>query len=103
MKDAHEELKSWGHPRGDQGHITLKSDGEPASVAVTEAFTKLHGGLISPEQPPKGEHQSNGVAEEAGETVRDMARVLKMQIETKIKKKLSLKKRRRRKGGGKKS
>ena len=85
IKDLHEELKSWGHPGGDQGKITLKSDAEPAIVAVRDALAKTHGGLISPEQPPKGEHASNGVVEEAGRTIRDMLRVLKIQLETRLK------------------
>ena len=39
---------------------------------------------MSPEQPPVGEHQSNGTAEEAGRTVRDPARVLEIQLQLKI-------------------
>ena len=38
-------------------------------MAVREALARKHGGIISPEQPPKGEHASNGVIEEAGKTV----------------------------------
>ena len=34
VKDMHQELKSWGHPGGGQNNIVLKSDGEPAIVAV---------------------------------------------------------------------
>ena len=33
---------------------------------------------------PKGEHQSNGQVEEAGRTIRDHARVLKIHIQSKI-------------------
>ena len=40
--------------------------------------------MITPEQPPVGEHQSNGTAEEAGRTVRDQARVLKIQLQLRI-------------------
>ena len=85
-----EELKSWGHPGGDQGSITLKSDGEPAIVAVRESLAKLHGGMVTPEQPPRGEHQSNGAIEEAGRTTRDMLRVLKLQLEARIKQPLDV-------------
>ena len=70
--------------------MILKSDGERAIVALREAIAKLHGGSITPEQPPKGEHQSNGVVEEAGKTVRDMARVLKIQVESNIKRQLEM-------------
>jgi len=53
-------------------------------VAVREALARCHGGVITPEQPPVGEHQSNGTAEEAGRTVRDHARVLKLQLQAKV-------------------
>ena len=76
VKDMHQELKSWGHPGGAKNALILKSDGEPAIVAVREALARCHGGLVTPEQPPAGEHQCNGTAEEAGRTVRDHARVL---------------------------
>ena len=36
---------------------------------------------MTPEQPPKGEHQANGVADEAGRIVRGQAHVLKLQME----------------------
>ena len=85
IKDLHEELKAWGHPGGDNCKITLKSDGEPAVTAVREALAKTHGGIINPEQPPKGEHACNGVVEEAGRTIRDTLRVYKLQLETKLK------------------
>ena len=39
---------------------------------------------MTPEQPPKGEHQANGLVEEAGKTIRDMVRVLKLQLEANI-------------------
>ena len=38
VKDMHQELKSWGHPGGGRNEIILKSDGEPAIVAVREAL-----------------------------------------------------------------
>ena len=88
VKDMHQELKSWGHPGGGKNALILKSDGEPAIVAVREALARCHGGLITPEQPPAGEHQSNGTAEEAGKTVRDHARVLKIDLQVKIKREI---------------
>ena len=36
------------------------------------------------EQPPRGEPQANGTAEEAGRTEREQARVLKLQVEAHI-------------------
>ena len=76
----HQELKSWGHPGGGDDAIILKSDGEPAIVAVREALARCHGGRVTPEQPPPGEHQSNGLAEVTGRHVRDHARVLKLHL-----------------------
>ena len=52
-KDMHQELKSWGHPGAGRNEIILKSDGEPAIVAVREALARCHGGQVTPEQPPK--------------------------------------------------
>ena len=40
IKDMHQELKSWGHPGGGANAIILKSDGEPAIVAVREDATE---------------------------------------------------------------
>ena len=42
------------------------------------------GGIILPGQPPKGAHASNGVVEEAGKTIREMATVLKLQLESRL-------------------
>jgi len=81
IKDMHEELKSWGHPGGGDNELILKSDGEPAIRAVREKLATYHGGKITPEQPPTGESQSNGKVEEAGKTVRSMAKVFKDMIE----------------------
>ena len=69
----------------------MKSDGEPAIVAVREALARKHGGIVSLEQPPKGEHASNGVVEEAGRTIRDMAKVLKMHLESRLGRALHMK------------
>ena len=85
VKDMSNELKAWGHPGSDGNHLILKSDNEPAIVAVREALGRFHGGRIIPESPPKGESQSNGVIEEAGKTVREFTRVLKEQVEDKAK------------------
>ena len=64
--------------------MILKSDGEPAIRAVREKLATYHGGKITPEQPPTGESQSNGKVEEAGKTVRSMAKVFKDMIEERI-------------------
>ena len=59
-------------------------------VALREAVMKRHGGRVTPEQPPKGERQANGAVEEAGRTVRDMAKVLKLQLESKIRREVRM-------------
>ena len=79
-----------GSTRGDNNPV-IKNDGESPIVAIREALARKHGGTISPEQPPKGEHASNGVVEEAGKTMRDMAKVLKLQLESKPSRSLHMK------------
>ena len=54
IKDLHAELKAWGRPGGGDNRLIIKSDGESPIVAVREALARKHGGIISPEQPPKG-------------------------------------------------
>ena len=89
VQDMHEELKAW-RTGGANQKVILKSDGEPAIVSVREALARIHGGMVTPEQPPRGEHQSNGAVEEAGRTSRDMLRVLKLQLEARIKQPLEV-------------
>ena len=78
-----EETKSWGHQGGDGGHNILKSDGERSIVALRTALAKFHGGKVVPEDPPRGESQSNGTVEEAGKTVREFVRVLREHVQDK--------------------
>ena len=59
-------------------------------MTVREALAKKHGGIVTPEQPPKGEHATNGLVEEAGKTIRDMVRVLKLQLESNLKRPVNL-------------
>ena len=59
VHDTHEELKAWGRPGGPSGKLIFKSDAEKSMIALREAPARLHGGLVTPEQPPKGEHASN--------------------------------------------
>ena len=70
--------------------MILKSDGERPIVALREAIARRHGGRVTPEQPPKGEHQANGAVEEAGRTVREMAKVFKLQLEARIGRKIDM-------------
>ena len=39
-------MKSWGHAGGAAGHVIMKSDGEPAILAVKNALMHLLGGDV---------------------------------------------------------
>ena len=88
IEDMSEELKSWGHPGGSTSKLILKSDNEPAIVALRGKLGKYHGGAMIPEGSSVGESQSNGRVEEAGKTVREYAKVYKDKIEFAIKEKI---------------
>ena len=83
VKDMSEEMKSWGHQVGDGGNIILKSDGERSIVALRTALAKFHGRKVVPEDPTRGESQSNGTVEEADKTVREFVRVLREHVQDK--------------------
>ena len=55
----------------------MKCDGETRIVALRYAIATFHGGEVVPEGPAKGESQSNGKVEEAGQTIRGFTRVFK--------------------------
>ena len=88
IKDLLEELEAWGYPGGGDNKIIMKSDGERSIVAVREALARYHGGQVTPEQPPKGESQANGVVEGAGKILRGFARVMKDAMEERAKVKI---------------
>ena len=48
----------------------VKSDVEPAMLVVRNSVMKYHGRKVIPEQPGKGEKAEDGLAAEAGKTVR---------------------------------
>ena len=75
--DMVEELKSWGHTGGNSGHIIMKSDNKNAIKSLRDAVGRLLGGRVIPENPPKGESQSNGRIEESGKTIRGFVKVMK--------------------------
>ena len=76
IKDISEEWKAWGHMGGASGCLIAKCDNENSIKAVRDKVAKYHGGRVIPENPEKGESQSNGRVEEAGKTVREFTRVL---------------------------
>ena len=51
----------------------MKTDGQPATVALREAVVKYHGGIMIPENQAKGVNAENGLIEEAGKTIREYA------------------------------
>ena len=69
VKDMSEELKMWGHQGGQGGHIIMKSDKEPALIALRDQLAKYHGGVVVPQSPPRNESQSNGLVEESARVV----------------------------------
>ncbi len=82
IKDMPLELKARGHPGGKVGHITLKSCGKKLIVAVRDAPARYRSGKVVPESPAKGVSQSERAAEEAGEIVREFARVTNERVGT---------------------
>ena len=83
VSDIIAELRSWGHQGGEAGHLIIKCDGENAILTVIEEVAKRLGGKVITEKPAKGESQSNGVIEEAGKTMREMAKVIRDAVEFK--------------------
>ena len=83
IDDMQRELKSWGHPGGETSHLIFKTDGESSIKVVRDKLARQIGGKVVVESPTQGESQSNGLVEEAGKTVRDVARLFKDVIETK--------------------
>ena len=74
-------MKGWGHAGGSEGEVIMKSDGEPAILAVKNAVMQYHGGVCIPEQPAKGEKGENGLIEEARKTIREYICTFLSQIE----------------------
>ena len=72
-------LKSLGYKRA-----VLKSDGEPAIVALKEHAAKEAGVEFVSEESPVGDHQANGLIENAIREVKRQIRVLSFVLEEKI-------------------
>ena len=60
VEDITTTLKSWGHTGGVDAELIVKSDGEPAIVALREAFIRYHGGIVIPGAQPRGQRQKMG-------------------------------------------
>ena len=75
------------------GQVVLKGDQEPALVSVIEDVVKQRGGgRTVPEYSPKGESQSNGVAERGVQTIEGLVRSHKLDLEEKIGSKVPIEK-----------
>ena len=46
VEDMVKELKSWGHPGGGDNPLILKSDSEPAMLALRNAVAAYLGGVV---------------------------------------------------------
>ena len=90
IEDISATLTSWGHTGGPECELIVKSDGEPAIVAVRDAVMKYHGGIMIPENLADGEQAENGLLEEAGKTIREYVCTFLSQIEDGANKKLPL-------------
>ena len=82
--------KSWGHTGGPEQQLIVKSDGEPALVAVCEAAIKYHGGKAVQERPAKGQKAENGLIEAAGKDTRELFCSFLTQVEEGTKESLPL-------------
>ena len=82
--------KSWGHTGGPEQQLIVKSDGEPALVAVCEAAIKYHGGKAIQERPAKGQKAENGLIEAAGKDTRELFCSFLTQVEEGTKESLPL-------------
>ena len=73
-----------GHPE-----LILKSDGEPAIIALKEAAKRERGERIVLEAPPVYESQANGAIENAVQQVQGQFRVVKDALESRIGERIS--------------
>ena len=62
---AVEGLRSFGITHDQGMTVTLKTDGEPALVALRRRIAARHGGSVLEQGPAGYEHESNGVMETA--------------------------------------
>ena len=74
------DLEDWG-----RGDLYLKTDGEPAMLAVQRAVAKLRSHRTLPRNPPAYNPQSNGAAEKAVQDVTAHVRCLLLALEARLK------------------
>ncbi len=69
----------------DRAHMILKTDGEPAIVAVQNRLQALRPGRTVPRNPPAYNPQSNGPCEKAVQDVTGQLRKVKLALEARLK------------------
>ena len=68
-----------------RGDIILKTDGEPAMIALQRAIAELRKNLTTkPENPPAYNPEANGAAEKAVQDVSSQIRTLKLALEARL-------------------
>ena len=71
---------------GHYGRLIIKSDGEPAIVALLEEVARRRAGAVTVlEKSPKGDSQSNGLAERSVRGLEETLRVHKLDLEERLK------------------
>ena len=73
------DIERLGHKK-----LCLKSDGEPALVAIQEEVKKARVDETLLENSPAGDSRANGIAERAVQSVAEQVRVLKASLEGKL-------------------
>ena len=77
-------LKSLGYKR-----VVMQSDGEPSIVALKTAAADAAGVECVPRESPVGEHQANGLVENACKEIKRQVRVARSALEEKVGRPLS--------------
>ena len=83
IKQFVKDLEDWGRK-----DVCIKSDGEPAIIAVQSALAEARTGRTVPLNPPAYNPQANGVAEKAVQDVTDIVRRQILGLESRLNKKV---------------
>ena len=66
------------------GRVLIRSDGEPALVDLINEIANLRKGITFVEHTPPGDSKANGFIERGIQTVEEMVRVYKLDLEKRI-------------------
>ena len=86
VKQIVRDLETWGLK-----DICLKTDGEPAMIALQEAIAKARSAKTIPRNPPAYNPQSNGTAEKAVQDVAGQLRRITLALEARLHQRISAK------------